>query len=168
MRDRKTLWAVIAIGSLVGAFLFAGFMLKPPFRLYPDPGPHFPAEGWVTVEQFSFCPEGRNCTPPGTMSETRIFGVTRKVPGPCCLLLVLSNNRGDKHRVEAFHIALNGQQVNLRSSVANAIQIADVTLGTENKLTVQLTGTADAFLWVGIHYGAKNNDKIPGGFPPVY
>src|ERR1700685_410430 len=58
------LWRQIggSILLLAPTVLLAGFMLTPPFRLYRDPGPHFPAEGWVTVERFSSCPEETNCT----------------------------------------------------------------------------------------------------------
>jgi hypothetical protein len=47
-----------------------------------------------------------------------------------------------------------------------AEQIAEVKLGNENEVTVQLTGTADAYPYVAIHYTGKKND-LTGDSPQV-
>ena len=74
------------------------------------------------------------------------------------------NGRGDKHKVETVRIVLNGEEVNLPSS--GALQIASVRLASENELTVQLTGTTDAYVYVAIRYtGKKGPIPTHEGFP---
>lgn len=145
---------------LAPTVLLASLMLTPRYALHQlftfrPLDFHLPTDGFAFAHKFSICPQQTNCTPHSTVSETETFRLT-KLPNGCCLLLAVTNDRGDKQRVEAFHIVLNGEEVNLRSSGAE--QFAEVRLGNENKVTVQLTGTADAYLYVAIHYTGKKND----------
>jgi hypothetical protein len=116
---------------------------------------HLPTNGFAFAHKFQVCPQQTNCTPHSTVSETKTFKLT-KLPDGCCLLLAVPNDSIGKRRVEAVHIVLNGEEVNLQSNGVE--QIAEVKLSKENDVTVQLTGTADAYVWLAIHYTGKKID----------
>jgi hypothetical protein len=141
---------------LAPTVLFASLMLTPRFAFHQlftfrPLDLHLPTEGFAFTHAFSVCPQETSCTPHSTVSETKTFRLT-KVPDGCCMLMV-TNGRRAKHQVEAVYIVLNGKEINLQSR--GAVQIAEVSLSSDNEITVQLTGTADAYVVVDIHYTGK-------------
>jgi len=112
---------------------------------------HLPTQGFALFQKFSVCTQESGCPSRNTVTETKTIKLV-KVPEGCCSLVVL-NGQGKEHKVEAFHVSLNGKEVNLPP--ADSPQIAAVRLGNSDEVTVQLTGTADAFIYVIVSYTGK-------------
>jgi hypothetical protein len=112
---------------------------------------YLPTRGFALFQKFSVCPQESVCPSRSTVTETKTIKLA-KVPKGCCSLYVL-NGHGKEHKVEAFHVLLNGKEVRLPPDALP--QIATVTLGNTDDVTVQLTGTADAFIYVIVSYRGK-------------
>jgi hypothetical protein len=113
-----------------------------------------PPNGLAFVQKFSVCAPGRACKASTTGTETKTFRPNR-APDGCCTLEVV-NGSGKKYKAEVVHVFLNGEEVNLPSNAC--VQIAPTSLSRENKVTVQLTGTRDAFVYVVISYTGKKEE----------
>jgi hypothetical protein len=151
-------WRQIAgiVALLAPTMLLFSLMLSPRFFLHQlftfrpiDLG--LPTHGYALFQKFSVCSQESLCTSPNTVIETKTIKLA-KVPEGCCSLYVL-NGQGKEHKVEAFHVLLNGKEVRLPPD--DLPQIATVKLGNTDDVTVQLTGTADAFIYVIVSYTGK-------------
>jgi hypothetical protein len=130
---------------LIIAMLSPRFVMHQLFTFKPIDY-HLPSERFAFIQVFSVCAPQTTCTPHSTVTKTKTFRLA-KVPDGCCFLEVV-NGWGEKHKVEAFRILLNGEQVNLPSS--EAVQFANVELRSENDLAVHLTGTTGDYIVVAI------------------
>src|SRR5271169_1030187 len=116
-----------------------------------------PPNGLAFIHKFSVCAPETTCTSHSGAPETKTFTL-RKVPDGCCSLEVI-NGSGEKHKVATFRALLNGEEVNPRSD--ESAQIAPDKLANENKVTAQLTGADDAFIYVVISYSGKKPQPNP-------
>jgi hypothetical protein len=126
-----------------------------------DFDPHLPPNSLAFIQKFPICWPGTTCTPRIAVDETKTFTL-RRVPDGFCSLEVI-NGSGGKHKVATFRIELNGEEINLHSNgLASSIP---VRLGTQNNVSVHLTGTDDAFIYVVISYTGKKPQPAPA-LPP--
>jgi hypothetical protein len=142
-------------------------MFSPRFQMHQlftfrpvDFYPHFAPNGLAFIHKFSVCAPDASCAAHSAAGDTKTFAL-RNVPDGCCTLEVI-NGSGEKHKVAKFRVFLNGEEVNPRPD--GSAQIAPDKLGSENKVTVQLTGADDAFIHVIISYTGKKSQPIPA--PP--
>ena len=136
-------------------------MFSPRFQMHQlftfrpvDFYPHFPPHGLAFFQKFSVCTPDASCA----ANETKTFTLKR-VPDGCCSLAVINGDRNAKHRAQGIRLILNGEEINLRSD--GLVETASVKLGGENKVTVQLTGTGDAYIYVVIFYTGKKEQLVP-------
>jgi hypothetical protein len=134
--------AILVIIMVSPRFVFHQLFTFRPVNL------HLPTNNFILIQKFPVCAEGSSCTSGGTVTETKVFKLT-KVPDGCCSLQVI-NGRGGKHKVEAFRVVLNGKEVNLPSG--DSLQIASVRLGNDNEVNVQLSGSTDAYIFIVVRY----------------
>lgn len=59
-----------------------------------------------------------------------------------------------KHKVAEFHVRMNGDDMDL-SSLEGSVRTASVKLGAENRLSVQLRGDPDSYVYVAVIYTQK-------------
>jgi hypothetical protein len=112
---------------------------------------HLPINGAAFIQKFSVCAQTSPCTPHDAVTETKTFRLTR-VPNGCCLLQVVNGHDG-AHKVKTFRVVLNGKEVNLPSD--DSLQIATVKLAHDNEVSVQLSGTTDAYIYIVVSYTGK-------------
>ena len=162
-------WPQIAGGvfCLVPTVLLFVLMFTPRFWMHQlftfrpvDFDLHLPPNGLAFIHKFSVCAPDASCAARSAAGDTKTFAL-RNVPDGCCTLEVI-NGSGEKHKVAKFRVFLNGEEINPRPD--GSAQIAPDKLGSENKVTVQLTGADDAFIHVIISYTGKKPQPIPS--PP--
>jgi len=144
-----------ALLLLAPTVLLLSLMLSPRFmlhQLFTYRAVNRPVNALAYFGKFSVCIQQAGCTSSGTVTETKTFRLT-KVPDGCCFLRVI-NGRGE-HKAENVHIVLNGEEISLPSD--DSLPPASVRLRSENKLSVQLTGTTDAYIYVVIWDRNKNS-----------
>lgn len=172
-----TIWAIVVIQGIVDVFrrrsrrqvvgallllaptaLLFAVMLSPRFWLHQlftfRPLDLQPVKRPFTfLEKFSVCEQHADCTSRRTATETRNFNLT-KIPDGCCFLRVVNGPR--EHKAENIRVALNGQKIDvpLDQSVSPIVSVA---LRNENELSVQLTGTPDAYVYVAIWRRRENS-----------
>jgi hypothetical protein len=120
--------------------------------------PHLQPHGLAFIQRFSVCTADASCAARSTARETKTFTL-RRVPGGSCSLAVINGGGRDQHQVEAVRVILNGDEVSLRSN--GRVQSAPVTLTSENTVTVELTGSNDAFVYVVIFYAGQSRQPNP-------
>lgn len=138
---------------LVHTMLSPRFLERQLFSFRPLTTPSLPTTGFVFMQMFTVCAQGSPCSSHDAVTATQTFRLA-KVPDGCCSLQVI-NGQGAKHKVEAFHVVLNGKEVKLPTG--DALQVAVVELSTENKISVETTGAPDARIYVFISHTIKRD-----------
>ena len=155
---KRRSWRQIACTAalLLPTALLLNTMLSPRFTLHqlftsrPLDVPFLSANGFAFIQKFPVCAQESPCTG-GTVAEIKTFKLA-KVPDGCCFLQVV-NGRAGKHKVEKVRVVLNGEEVNLPRG--SPLQSANVRLVNENELSVQLSGSTDAYVYVFMSYTGK-------------
>jgi hypothetical protein len=95
------------------------------------------------MQKFQICDTKSGCDSLHTVNRTATFTLT-KVPARCFLQVL--NGTAGKHAVDVVHIGLNGRRVALDHT--DSEYTAEVRLNTVNTVSVELSGPADAYVWL--------------------
>lgn len=95
------------------------------------------------VQKFQMCDLKSQCESHRTVSRTATFTLT-KVPAQCFIRVI--NGAAGKHTVDVVHISLNGRRIVFNHT--DSEYTTKVGLNRVNTLGVELSGPADAYIWL--------------------
>ena len=95
------------------------------------------------MQKFQMCDPKSRCEPHRTVSKTATFTLTR-APAQCYIQVI--NGTAGKHTADAVHVTLNGRQIVFDHT--DSEYTAKVRLNRINTLGIELSGPADAYIWL--------------------
>jgi hypothetical protein len=105
-----------------------------PFTAYPP---------LIFMRKFQVCDAESRCKPHRIVTRTATFTL-KKIPAQCFVQVI--NGTAGKHTVDVVHITLNGKRVAFDHT--DSEYSAKVGLNRVNTLNVDLSGPADAYIWL--------------------